>query len=80
MKTIKVENPNNLPTIEYKKLEDLQGDLKTLPEENLEKLKKSILRFGFKIPKFVWIDNGHYYILDGHQTKKALYDNQYLNC
>jgi len=72
MKTIKVENPNSLPTVSYEKLEDLQGDLKTLPEENLEKLKRSIRQFGFKIPKFVWIDRGHYFLLDGHQTKKAL--------
>jgi len=72
MKTIKVENPNSLLTVSYEKLEDLQGDLKTLPEENLEKLKRSIRQFGFKIPKFVWIDRGHYFLLDGHQTKKAL--------
>ena len=72
MKTIKIDNKNNLPTIDYRVIEPLQGDLKTLPEENLEKLKKSILEFGFKIPKFVWIDRGHYYIIDGHQTKKAL--------
>jgi ParB-like chromosome segregation protein Spo0J len=71
-KTVTVENPNNLPTISYKLLEDLQGDLKILPKENLAKLKKSILQFGFVIPKFVWIHDGHYYILDGHQTKKAL--------
>ncbi len=71
-KEIKVYNPSNLKVIEYTKLEDFQGDLKTITKENLEKLKKSIIEHGFAIPKFVWINEGHYYILDGHQSKKAL--------
>lgn len=69
---IKVYNPSNLKVIEYTKLEDFQGNLKIITKESLEKLKKSIIKYGFVIPKFVWINEGRYYILDGHQSKKAL--------
>ncbi|MGW8300436.1 MAG: hypothetical protein ACWGNO_00125 [Desulfobacterales bacterium] len=57
-------------------LEDFQGDLKTIEPEALEKLKNSILKYGFSFPIFVWNDN----ILDGHQrlkAAKALMENGY---
>lgn len=71
MKRIRVHNPNNLPVIRYSELLDLQGDLKTLSESNLNKLKASIVKYGFFVPKFIWKSNGKHYILDGHQTVKA---------
>jgi len=59
--------------IEYKKLVEFQGDLKTLSSENLEKLRQSILRNGFTTPFFVWESpEGTPFILDGHQRLKAL--------
>jgi len=70
---IKIYNPNNLPTIPYAKLEDFQRDLKKrITEEALDKLKKSILKHGIFVPKFVYKENGQYLTMDGHQTKKAL--------
>lgn len=72
-RVIKVYNPDNLKTIDYWSLEDFQGELKQMNYINLDKLKKSILRYGIFIPKFVWKHNGKYYVLDGHQTKKALH-------
>ena len=50
---------------------EFQGGLKTVTRENLDKLKRSILRHGFTAPIFVWrgADN---HILDGHQRLKAL--------
>lgn len=69
---IKVDNPNGLPTIDYHELEDLQGDLKTINEEELGKLKKSIIKHGVFLPKLVWHNQSKYWTLDGHQTKKAL--------
>lgn len=51
---------------------EFQGDAKTLSKENLEKLKRSILKYGFTAPIFVWESGGDYYILDGHQRLKAL--------
>jgi hypothetical protein len=69
---IKVNNPDNLHTIDYKILKELQGDLKVTSSAKIEKLKKSIIKYGVFVPKFVWIDNNTYYIEDGHQTIKAL--------
>ena len=66
-KKIIVKNPNNLPTTSYKNLKDLQGNLKTISKDNLEKLKQSILKYGIFVPKFVWIENNkNYWIEDGH--------------
>jgi hypothetical protein len=71
--TLIVHNPDNLPTVEYSVLRDLQGDLKTITKDNLEKLKESIMQYGFVFPFFVWIDdNNEYWIHDGHQRQKAL--------
>jgi hypothetical protein len=61
-----------LPTIPYTQLTDFQGDLKTITDEALEKLKKSIIQFGVRFSKKVWQHNATYFTLDGHQTKKAL--------
>jgi len=50
---------------------EFQGNLKTITHENLDRLKRSILKHGFSAPIFVWkgVDN---HILDGHQRLKAL--------
>ena len=70
---IRVFNPDKLQTIPYSKLEDFQGDLKKIiTEKALNKLKKSILKHGIFVPKFVWKQDNKYFTLDGHQTKKAL--------
>jgi ParB-like chromosome segregation protein Spo0J len=70
---LKVHNPNKLATIDYKQLEDFQGDFKLpMSDENLTKLKNSLVRYGVFIPKYVWVDKGKFKVLDGHQTKKAL--------
>lgn len=53
-------------------LEDFQGDLKSISEESLEKLKSGIVANGFIVPFYVWEDSGIYKILDGHQRKIAL--------
>lgn len=44
------------------KLKNFQGNLKELREAEYNKLKKSILKYGFRIPIFVWKDN----TIDGH--------------
>ena len=71
-KKIEVHNPMNLPTVHYTELEDLQGDFKSLPPENYEKLKASILKHGIFVPKFVWRSGKKLYCIDGHQTKRVL--------
>jgi hypothetical protein len=67
-----IHNPNNLPVIDFHELKEMQGDLKITTPTKIEKLKSSIRKYGIFIPKFVWVDNGTYYIEDGHQTIKAL--------
>lgn len=38
-----IHNPDSLPTVAIKDLKPLQGNLKTLSEENYNKLKNSII-------------------------------------
>jgi len=45
------------------KLKNFQGNLKELRADELEKLKRSILKYGFSFPVFVWQS----WIMDGHQ-------------
>jgi DNA modification methylase len=84
----KVHNPANLPTIDYRKINPIQGNLKDLKTENYEKLKASILEHGFVIPAFLWkpnknedciidgesfsIKKGSFYNLDSHQRVRVL--------
>ena len=67
-----VRNPDNLHTIDYKKLKILQGDLKTLSKENKEKLYNSIKTYGYFLPAFVWASDGDMWILDATQRYHVL--------
>ena len=49
-------------------LKSFQGDLKIITDEQLTKLKDSIVKYGFSFPIFVWGKK----ILDGHQRLKAI--------
>lgn len=53
--------------IEIAKLELFQGDLKEITPEAMDKLKASIIKYGFSFPIFVWKTK----ILDGHQRLEA---------
>ena len=57
---IKCKGNRNLS---YKELKTFQGNLKEMSKSNAEKLKKSILKYGWIAPIFVWNKD---YILDGH--------------
>src|SRR3990167_720714 len=59
-------------TISLDEISSLQGDLKSLSEENFEKLKRSILRYGISFPFFLWRDKDNVRILDGTQRDKVL--------
>lgn len=54
--------------IDWKELKSFQGNLKNITSHNLNKLKASIIHYGFTAPIFTWNKN----ILDGHQRLKAL--------
>lgn len=49
-------------------IEAFQGKLKSTDLTNFNKLKKSILAYGFSFPIFVWNNK----ILDGHQRLAAV--------
>jgi len=72
MKTIKI-TCEGTDYVDYKSLTPFQGHLKTLSEENLGKLKKSIIKYGFTVPGFIWQSGKRKYILDSHQRQLALY-------
>lgn len=80
---LKISNPNNLPLVDYRELIPMQGCLKELDEKRYAKLKKSIVKYGFIVPFFVWIPkkdekvlidgedvlikSGTHCTIDGHQ-------------
>lgn len=59
-------------TLPLDKLKPLQGDLKTLPEENYTRLRASILKHGITFPFFVWRSGNDHFIIDAHQRDKVL--------
>ena len=58
--------------IPFRQLKDFQGELKTITDDNLDKLKNSIIKNGFCAPVFVWKNKDKNYLIDGHQRLKAL--------
>lgn len=66
-KTIKIRCTGT-DLISYTKLKRFQGELKKLPDANLQKLKTSILKNGFRIPIMVWGSK----LMDGHSRLTAL--------
>lgn len=56
--------------IEWRKLQNYQGELKELTKDNFEKFKNLIIKDGFAAPIFIW--KGKNYILDGHQRIRVL--------
>ncbi len=71
MKTIKI-TCEGTDYVDYKSLTPFQGHLKILTDDNLEKLKKSIIKYGFTVPGFIWKSGKKLYILDSHQRCIAL--------
>ena len=51
-----------------KEIKEFQEDIKKITNQNLDKLKNSIIGQGFILPFCIW----NKWILDGHQRKKAL--------
>ena len=81
MQTVRIES-TGAKNVTIDKLIPMQGDLKTLPEENYQRLKSEILNLGFSEPIAVW-DQGHntYSVLNGHQrllTLNKMRDEGYI--
>ena len=59
-------------TLPITSLTDFQKELKIRDENDIEKIVKSIKKFGFTFPFFVWKDGEINYVLDGHGRLQAL--------
>lgn len=67
---IECEGSTSVPIDE---LNDLQGNLKDLSEEDYIKQRNAITEFGFSFPVFYWEDEtGKKWIIDAHQRKRTL--------
>ena len=53
-------------TLEIAELTELQGGLKERTDIDYDKIKLSIIKFGFSFPLFVWKSGKTNYLLDGH--------------
>lgn len=49
-----------------------QGELKELSDDRYKLLKNDIVSLGFSEPISVWVNDGQYFILNGHQRVKTL--------
>lgn len=56
--------------IDYEKLVESQGELKTLSKTNYERLKKEIIELGFSEPILVWKEKNK--IVNGHQRLRTV--------
>lgn len=59
-------------TVDFRELADLQGALKTRTAEDIDRMKRSIIAYGFSFPFFVWATKTKRYVLDGHGRLEAL--------
>lgn len=70
---IKINISNDLLLYAIDKLVPSQGSLKELSKQDYEKLKNSILEFGFTSPFFIWFNEQSIpEILDGHQRQLTI--------
>jgi hypothetical protein len=73
---MKILNPNNLPTIDYRKVKPLQGNLKDLETDNHDKMLSRLEKRGFIVPLFLWHHDDELYLLDGHQRQRVMELNE----
>ena len=52
--------------IDFHNLTEFQGGLKIRNEDDIQKAKTSILKYGWSFPVFVWKDKNTNYVIDGH--------------
>jgi DNA modification methylase len=57
--------------IDWQKIKPLQPENVKLPY-NTAHLKKSLLKYGFSLPFYVWESEGEYYCIDGHHRLDVL--------
>lgn len=59
-------------TLEFSELTDFQGKLKHRDMSDVNKIIKSLEKYGFSFPFFVWKNENKNYVLDGHGRLLAL--------
>lgn len=59
-------------TLPLDAIEDFQKGLKKRSKKDIDLIIKSIEKYGFSFPFFVWNGSGHNYCLDGHGRIQAL--------
>ena len=59
-------------TLELAELTELQGGLKARTDIDYDKIKLSIIKYGFSFPLFVWKSGKTNYLLDGHGRFETL--------
>lgn len=65
METIEIKCETK-ETMNIAEMTEFQGGLKKRNDIDCDKIKLSILKYGFSFPFFVWKNEGKNYILDGH--------------
>ena len=60
-------------TLTLEELTEFQGELKERDDTDVDKIVKSIKKYGIAFPLFVWKNNNINYLLDGHGRYKALH-------
>lgn len=71
MKEIKITCESN-NFLDFEDLTEFQGDLKFRDDNQIDKIVRSIIKYGFAFPFFVWKHNKINYVLDGHGRLLAL--------
>lgn len=70
--SVAIKIGKNLAHINVDDLTPLQGTLKTLDPKAEAKLRRSLLKDGFKLSLHVWQNGGVNYLIDGHQRVHVL--------
>ena len=70
-----IHNPNKLPTIDYRKVQPLQENLKDLHTEQHDQLMRILTNRGFKQPLNLWHKGDEFFLMDGHQRQRVMIKN-----
>ena len=62
--------------VDWREVKDFQPENFKVPYHG-EKIKQSILKYGFSVPFAVWEKDGSYYCIDGHLRREILYELQH---
>ena len=71
IKTISIKCDNE-KTLELADMTELQGGLKERTDIDYDKIKLSIIKYGFSFPFYIWKSGKTNYILDGHGRFETL--------